>query len=264
MCLESGRRTADRNLPPLPCPVRFLTTSGVAAALEDLTRDARRQLVLVTPYLQLSANFADRLADANARGVQITLLYGKDKLAPAQRKTLETLDRLTLHYYEHLHAKCYYNESRLVISSMNLYEYSEKNNREMGVLVEAGTDVYRQAVEESESIMRAGDEKPTRAKGKQARKPRTKEAEPSADDRGLLAKVADRVKKATAPTGHCLRCGTDVRLDPEAPYCKKCFGSWVRFKNPTYEEAHCHACGKDHKSSLKKPVCLPCYRKLAA
>ena len=99
---------------------------------------------------------------------------------------------------------------------------------------------------------------------KRPRRPRTKKAEPSTDDRGLLAKVADRVKKATAPTGHCLRCGTDVPLDPEAPYCKKCFGSWVRFKNPTYEEAHCHACGKDHKSSLKKPVCLPCYRKLAA
>ena len=244
--------------------MRFLTTSGVAAELEQLTRDARRQLVLVTPYLKLSTNFADRLADADARGVEITLVYGKDELAPAQRKTLEVLGHLTLHYYEHLHAKCYYNESRLIISSMNLYEYSEKNNREMGVLVETGTDVYRQAVEEAESIMRAGDEKPLREKAKRSRSPRAAKTAPSSDDRGLLAKVADRVKKATAPTGHCLRCGTDVPLDPEAPYCKKCFGSWVRFKNPTYEEGHCHACGKDHNSSLKKPVCLPCYRKLAA
>ena len=84
--MKAGDEPPIGDFPLSTHPVRFLTTSGVAAALEDLTRDARRQLVLVTPYLKLSANFADRLADADARGVEITLVYGKDELAARQRR----------------------------------------------------------------------------------------------------------------------------------------------------------------------------------
>lgn len=240
--------------------MRFLTTDDVTAAIGQLIREAQEELVLVTPYLKLPKTIAERLIEVDRRDVPITLLYGKDKLADGERKTLEQFSNLSLRFYKDLHAKCYYTERGLVLTSMNLYTYSVQNNREMGVYVEAGSEVYKQAVAETESILAHAT---AERLGTGSKKSKSK-ASPRSPKRGVLGKAADRFKKATAPTGHCLRCGTDVPLDPEAPYCKKCFGSWVRFKNPTYEEAHCHACGKDHKSSLKKPVCLPCYRKLAA
>ena len=39
-----------------------------------------------------------------------------------------------------LHAKCYFNEQNLVISSMNLYDFSEVNNWEMSILIDKDND----------------------------------------------------------------------------------------------------------------------------
>ena len=39
-------------------------------------------------------------------------------------------------FCKNLHAKCYLNESTCIISSLNLYEFSQVNNNEMGVLIE--------------------------------------------------------------------------------------------------------------------------------
>jgi hypothetical protein len=45
----------------------------------------------------------------------------------------------------------------MVITSMNMYEFSEKNNREMGVLVESSEAVYQEAVTEARSIVAAAE-----------------------------------------------------------------------------------------------------------
>ena len=264
--------------------MRFLTTSGVAADLEHLTRDAAEQLVLVTPYLKLSPNFADRLADADARGVAITLLYGKNELTSTQRTTLGTLDHLTLYYYQHLHAKCYYNEHRLILSSMNLYEYSEKTNREMGVLVEAGTDVYRDAVAETESIIRAATEKPILYRRKTVSKAPPKPIEAVTELKeeprvlsamnvfGKLFGWVDKAKQQETKSqeadstrskpqkGHCLRCATDIPFRASAPYCRSCYSRWSYFQNWSFEDKHCHRCGEQHPATMEKPFCHPCFR----
>ena len=36
---------------------------------------------------------------------------------------------------KNLHAKCYLNEKEALLTSMNLYEYSQEHNDEMGILV---------------------------------------------------------------------------------------------------------------------------------
>jgi hypothetical protein len=91
---------------------------------------AKTELVLITPYLKLSRILSERLAEVNQRDVNTTLVYSKSKLHAEEQKCLATLTLLKLIYLEDLHAKCYYNESILIISSMDLYE-SCKNNREM-------------------------------------------------------------------------------------------------------------------------------------
>lgn len=59
-------------------------------------------------------------------------------------------------FYEKLHAKCYLNEDVGIITSMNLYEFSELNNREMGISVDANIDyeVYKQITAEIDSLKR--------------------------------------------------------------------------------------------------------------
>ncbi len=259
--------------------MRFLTTSGVAADLEHLTRDAQTSLVLVTPYLKLSPNFADRLADADARGVAITLLYGKDELTRTQKATLGSLDHLTLYYYQHLHAKCYYNEHRLILSSMNLYEYSEKTNREMGVLVEAGTDVYRDAVAETESIIRAATEKPLASNVNTASRRHSKpERETGKIERHYAKRrppkgwprptknespfghAFDSPSMAHTHIGHCIRCSSAIRPDPNSPYCKSCYDGVTSSGESFVEENYCNGCGEEHQATFYKPLCMSCFR----
>ena len=50
-------------------------------------------------------------------------------------KWLEGLTQIKTSFRRNLHAKCYLNENEALLTSMNLYEFSEKNNDEMGVLV---------------------------------------------------------------------------------------------------------------------------------
>ncbi len=133
---------------------KFLTTVGNSFYIEQIIKDAERDLTLVTPYLSLSENLLRRLIDAHDRGVHITLIYGKTDLPEKERKKLLSLKNLSLLFCQNLHAKCYYNESLMIISSMNLYEFSERNNREMGILIERVADetLYVEAKKEVESI----------------------------------------------------------------------------------------------------------------
>ena len=43
-------------------------------------------------------------------------------------------------YHENLHAKCYFNEFNLILTSMNLYDFSAVNNIEYGMIVDKASD----------------------------------------------------------------------------------------------------------------------------
>ena len=53
----------------------FLTTSHTSAAIEDIIKEARGKLVLVSPYWQLSPNLIRRLQAAAEKGVETTVIY---------------------------------------------------------------------------------------------------------------------------------------------------------------------------------------------
>jgi hypothetical protein len=136
---------------------QFLTTSGTSHLIEDIIIRAKTELVLITPYLRLSRILLERLTEANNRGVNTKLVYGKVDLHPGERKQLEALTNMELLFLENLHAKCYHNEATLIVSSMNLYEFSEKNNREMGIVLTRRDDeeCFADALAEAHSIIAA-------------------------------------------------------------------------------------------------------------
>lgn len=137
--------------------IKFVTTSGTAYHLEQIISSAEESIMLISPYLKLTQNFLERLQDADKRGVSITIVYGKKQLKESQMILLRNLRGLSLRFSKNLHAKCYCNESSCLISSMNLYEYSEKNNREMGVFIEkqGNEDLFRAVMTECKSILQS-------------------------------------------------------------------------------------------------------------
>lgn len=137
----------------------FLTTSGTSFYIEKIILESTRKLVLVSPYLKLSKTLYERLKDSSIRGTRITIIYGKDELKPNEYNSLAELKNVSLYYFDNLHAKCYFNESMMVITSMNMYEFSEKTNREMGVLIDCVKDkeLFEKAKLETESIIQSAD-----------------------------------------------------------------------------------------------------------
>lgn len=133
---------------------QFLTTVGNSFYIEQVIINSVKSLTFVTPYLKLSRNLIERLSDAQRNGVRITLIYGKNELAPKEKKNLFSFSNIEIYFCQNLHAKCYHNENSMIITSMNLYEFSERNNREMGLLIERDGDgeIFNDTLKEIESI----------------------------------------------------------------------------------------------------------------
>lgn len=133
---------------------KFLTTVGNSYYIEQIIINSEKSLTLVTPYLKLSRNLIERISDADKKGVKITLIYGKNELAQKERNKLDTINNLEIFYCENLHAKCYHNDNSMIITSMNLYEFSERNNREMGIIIEKEDDIiiFNDTLKEIDSI----------------------------------------------------------------------------------------------------------------
>lgn len=226
----------------------FLTTHGTSYHIEKLITGSKKKLVLVSPYLQLSKTFIERLSDAGNRGVKIHIIYGKDELKSNEKQTLSLMTNLSLYYFHNLHAKCYLNESEMVITSMNMYEFSEKNNREMGVLIlrKEDSEVYDDAVLEIQSIIKSSEPKEL-FKNKNER-------------REEYHQTNSVTRSVQSLSGVCIRCSTDIPLNVEKPLCYSCYETWASFNNPDYEENVCHGCGNDEPTSMFQPFCLNCFK----
>ena len=140
--------------------VEFLTTAGVNYHLEELIKQSNERLVLISPYLRLSTRIRDLLEDKNRMKIDIRVVYGKSELRPDENNWLESMTWIRTSYCANLHAKCYMSERAALITSMNLYEFSQQNNLEMGVLVDRtqSEDLYRQIYDEAQHILRLSDE----------------------------------------------------------------------------------------------------------
>ena len=81
-------------------------------------------------------------------------------MQPEEVNWLKGLTYIRTSFCKNLHAKCYLNEELCIITSLNLYEFSQVNNNEMGVLVERSTDadLYKDSYEEAQRIIRISDE----------------------------------------------------------------------------------------------------------
>jgi phosphatidylserine/phosphatidylglycerophosphate/cardiolipin synthase-like enzyme len=139
---------------------KFLNTSATNYFLEELIKDAKDRLILISPYLKLNDRMKELLADKNRLKIDVRMVYGKSELQPQEISWLKELTYIRTSFCKNLHAKCYLNEELCIITSLNLYEFSQVNNNEMGILLRRSDDaeLYRDAYEEAQRIIRISDE----------------------------------------------------------------------------------------------------------
>jgi HKD family nuclease len=204
---------------------QFLDTTGVSHELTQLIKRTNEKLILISPFIQIAKNLEDLIRERDSQNVDIRFVYGKNKHLNADDVNfLRELSHVKVYFCENLHAKCYLNESAAIITSMNLYEYSQVNNQEMGIKVDEATDpgLYNEIVAESQRIIRISQEHP--------------------------------LKKIRKASGYCIHCRTMIHLNPENPLCDACYTSWDG--DPDNLEKYCHVCGKSSETSFEKPICF--------
>ncbi len=222
----------------------FLSTDGLRLQIEQVIKGAQKFLIIASPFIQISERYQRYLSAASQKGVNIRVIYGKDNYKTAEAKEkqakelafLDTLENCKTLHIETLHAKCFLNEESVVISSMNLYTYSENNNIEMGVLLNRrkDRDAYKDALTEVSSFISHYLKEDT-----------------------ILAPDEKEVR-----IGFCIRCATEIDYNAHAPFCLECFrnaGSYDLI--PYKKEKFCHACGDPFKTSFSHPVSDGCTTK---
>jgi hypothetical protein len=134
---------------------------------------------------------------------------------------------------------------------MNIYQYSQQNNREMGIKIEKATDLelYKETYAETMRLIQ------TAVEPQYIVKKNIPEPVKTTPQQGLQHKMT------TGKTGFCIRCDATIDFNPHKPLCLKCYPTWAKNPDPTITEKYCHICGKESKQSFEKPVCYNCYKK---
>ncbi len=223
---------------------KFLETTGVSNQLQLLINNANERLWLISPYLKINDRIKNSLVDRDRFKIDIRIIYGKSELQPAENNWLKSLQYVHTSFCKDLHAKCFLNEKAAIVTSMNLYDFSETHNYEMGIYVEKDTDpeLYNDIFEEVNRLIRHSEEIKV-----------TVATIPSAPVVSL--------KTSQNNNGYCIRCKTQIPLKPKSPYCLSCYNAWKKKdkEDPEHKETWCHICGQNHKQSLKRPACLSCF-----
>lgn len=236
---------------------KFLTTRKTASELEDLIKKAGERLFLVSPYLKLSPDFRELLRFRSDQDKVTTIVFGKQELKPEELAFLVDLRFVALKFNENLHAKAYANDERVIITSMNLYEYSMSHNKEMGVLIErsAPEDVqlFKDAMDEIDFIVKGSerwevvrehpesDDKRPGEKRRSAAKRAVSEAEPERDH-------AD---------GYCIRTRARIPFNVEKPMSYEAYRSWKSDgADPDEPQKFCHFSGdpSEGATTVNRPI----------
>jgi phosphatidylserine/phosphatidylglycerophosphate/cardiolipin synthase-like enzyme len=229
---------------------KFINTRKAVSEIEDLIKNAGEKLILVSPYLKLSKDFKELLTYRNSKDKITTVIFGKQELNPDEMKFLQGLRFIILKYNEDLHAKCYVNDDKMIITSLNLYEFSMANNKEMGVLIDkndpADSQLFADAFKEVDYINETSQRfelnapKPTFIK--QIDYKFSKEKAISSQNKGQ--------------NGYCIRTGEEIPFNVEKPLSYDAYKRWNEFGDPEYPEKFCHFSGEfsNGDTSVSRPI----------
>lgn len=248
---------------------KFLTTRGTALEIEKIINNAQKSIVLITPFVRIPTSLFQNLMAVDKQGVRITLIYGKSALEHDVQEKLRQLKNIKVYFLENLHAKCYFNEQCMVVTSLNLYDFSEQNNREMGVLATRQEDeeFFKEAVREANmmiSLAKPFDASPVvnsqpYNKTTESLRPisrESKEGRGTALLRGFRDILLDKVGLGQ---GYCIGCRKRIDFNEYRPYCPDCYKLWII--NKAQKAGYCHECGRAFVTTVNKPLCRSCFEK---
>ena len=270
---------------------KFITGKNLEDAVYDIIWKAESNLLIVSPFIKLDDYFK-RLFDKHINNpkLHILIVFGKNEKEVSRSMSKDDFDyfkkflNISIVYIPNLHAKYYGNEKKGVITSINLYDYSFKNNIEFGVYSEtniftkftSSTDneawqTCHELAEQSEAIFikRPVYEKKLLSSllGKSYIKSDTlhdttekfyssrnrnqnsifKTLNDFPFDLDLGSEHSERPTRneiEEQKEGYCIRTGEKIPFNLNKPFTNQAYRNWAIFKNSNYPENYCHKTGK--------------------
>ncbi len=228
---------------------KFINTKKAVSELEDLIRNAGERLILVSPYLKISKDFKELLTYRNSKDKITTIIFGKQELNPDEMNFLLGLRFVNLKYNESLHAKCYLNDDKMIITSLNLYEFSMANNKEMGVLIdkndESDKQLFEDALKEVEFIKDTSQKFELNV---------IKTVIPKQNE--LKTSKEKTSSGSGKKKGYCIRTGIEIPFNLERPLSYEAYKKWNEYADPDYSEKFCHFSGEpsNGETTVNRPI----------
>jgi hypothetical protein len=149
----------------------------------------------------------------------------------------------------------------MVITSLNLYDFSEANNREMGVLVTKEEDegVYNEALREARMIIDLAVRCDPNAQVTEREKVRPEKQREIEEPESIWHRGSSDIFSAFfgKRNGFCIGCRIKIDFDEYRPYCALCYARWAQDKRQ--KARYCHECGRESRTTINKPRCRSCY-----
>jgi len=223
-------------------------TDIISAKITNIIDEAEEYCFLITPYFNEWIHLERSLEAANKQKKRIVFFFS-EKQDLDEYKDRKKKDRITefykkynfdIIYIKNLHAKIYLNEKEAIITSMNLYDSSNRYNYEIGVLIKNKDIVdliYNDII--LNYIYNTG----------------------KADEltlKGYYYKLLETNNSIENDNRYCVYCGTSMKQVNDNLYCNHCHESLHDFNQNNFN--FCNICGKSTKEN-KLSLCSSCYKK---
>jgi hypothetical protein len=275
---------------------KFLTGKELEKVVYDIIWEAQDNLIIISPFIKLDDYFKKLFENhLNNPHLNIKIVFGKNEENKQKSLRKEDFDffkkflNISIIYVNNLHAKYYGNEKKGLITSINLYDYSFKNNIEFGVYSEVNLiskftnspdqEAWEAAHEIAETNEAIFIKRPVYEKrllssllGKSYIKSDILLDDTERFYRGQYKRERNKIQIITDfPTeleigyqqlkrpereiqhnniqGFCIRTGINIPFNPNRPYSNEAYKSWSNWNNWDFPEKFCHKTGK---SSLGK------------
>jgi phosphatidylserine/phosphatidylglycerophosphate/cardiolipin synthase-like enzyme len=126
---------------------KILDANGSITSIDSIILEAKKYIILVSPFWDCPKNVILSLLGALKNGVKVVIFCrptqknGKEKTLPIPRESWDYFRRfeekglfvVISDNLDSLHSKLYLNENKCLITSLNMYDYSVKKNIELGI-----------------------------------------------------------------------------------------------------------------------------------
>ena len=101
--------------------VEFLNKDKAFAKMVEIVSKAKSKLVLISPYIEIPDDLLERLKCIDGKGIKTITVCREKFLNTEAKDELKQLKNLEPRFDKTLHAKCFYTEESMVITSLNLH-----------------------------------------------------------------------------------------------------------------------------------------------